>query len=144
MYNEWKNKLLRESIAKSSLVKMRKINSSTFFTKGKLNDFGFFLRDKENVNLVFINSVLTTMQKTKLEKRWNDLIHDREERIRRHYLKSVQKKNDLSPSELDTDTVYTDVELENTPTRNQRKVKVVDRFDVILQIFASRARSQVA
>ena len=31
LYDEWKNELIRESMAKSSLIKIRKIHSSTFF-----------------------------------------------------------------------------------------------------------------
>lgn len=34
--HEWKNKIIRNSIAKSSLVKVPRIHSSTFFTKGKV------------------------------------------------------------------------------------------------------------
>ena len=56
MYDEWKNILLRESMAKSSLVKVRKIHSSKFFTKGKLNDFGYFLKENKKINVVFINA----------------------------------------------------------------------------------------
>jgi len=61
MYDEWKNQLLRESIAKSSLIKMRKSHSTTFFTKGKMNDLGFFLKENPKIDLVFVNSVLTSM-----------------------------------------------------------------------------------
>jgi len=44
MQDEWKNELLRESVAKSSLIKIRSVHSGTYFTKGKLNDLGYFLR----------------------------------------------------------------------------------------------------
>jgi 50S ribosomal subunit-associated GTPase HflX len=56
MFDEWKNELLRESVAKSSLIKVRKIHSTTFFTKGKLNDLGYFLKDNKDINVVYINA----------------------------------------------------------------------------------------
>jgi len=61
MYDEWKNELLRESVAKSSLIKVRRIHSSTYFTKGKLNDIGFYLKVNPEINVVFINSQLTAL-----------------------------------------------------------------------------------
>lgn len=61
MYDEWKNILIRESVAKSSLIRVRKIHSSTFFTKGKLNELGFFLKENKDVNVVFVNSTLTAL-----------------------------------------------------------------------------------
>ncbi len=60
-YDEWKNVLLRESVAKSSLVKCRKIHSSTYFTKGKLNELGYFLKDNKRINVVFVNAQLTAL-----------------------------------------------------------------------------------
>ncbi len=42
--NEWKNPNLRESVAKSSIIRCRKISSTTFFTKGKLNELGLFIK----------------------------------------------------------------------------------------------------
>lgn len=38
--HEWRNKIIRNSIAKSSLVKVPRIHSITFFTKGKLAMLG--------------------------------------------------------------------------------------------------------
>lgn len=61
LYDEWKNELLRESVAKSSLVKVRKIHSGTYFTKGKLNDLGYFIKENQNINVVFINAQLTSL-----------------------------------------------------------------------------------
>ena len=59
--DEWKNVLLRESIAKSSLVKLRRIHSGTFFQKGKMNEMGFFIKENPDINVVFINSTLTPL-----------------------------------------------------------------------------------
>jgi 50S ribosomal subunit-associated GTPase HflX len=103
MYDEWKNELLRESVAKSSLIKVRKIHSSTYFTKGKLNDIGYFLKDNSDINVVFINSTLTALQQKKLEKRWNDIILSREDRLRKYYLKSAQREK-FNPTDVDTDS----------------------------------------
>lgn len=58
MFHEWRNKLVRESIAKSSLVKMKMTIGKSFFTKGKLMDIGLFIKDN-GVDCVFINSELT-------------------------------------------------------------------------------------
>lgn len=56
--DEWKS----ETIAGSCIVKCRKISGTTYFTKGKLNDFGYFIKENEAVNVVFINAALTSMQ----------------------------------------------------------------------------------
>lgn len=89
MYDEWKNELLRESVAKSSLIKVRKIHSSTYFTKGKLNEMGYFLKENKRINVVFVNAQLSSLQQKKLEKRFNDIILSREDRLRKYYLKSA-------------------------------------------------------
>lgn len=68
LYDEWKNILLRESVAKSSLIKIRKIHSGTYFTKGKLNDLGYYIKENPQINVVYINTQLTSLQQKKLEK----------------------------------------------------------------------------
>jgi hypothetical protein len=67
---EWKD----DSLAGRSLVKCRKVSGTTFFTKGKLAEFGWYIKDHPEINVVFVNTTLTTMQQKKLEKRWNDMI----------------------------------------------------------------------
>lgn len=59
--DEWSDVTLRESVAKSSLVRCRQISSSNFFTKGKLNELGLFIKETPEVNVVFINSSLTAI-----------------------------------------------------------------------------------
>lgn len=103
LYDEWKNELVRESVAKSSLIRVRKIHSSTFFTKGKLNDIGYFLKENKDINVVYVNNTLTALQQKKLEKRWNDIIMSREDRLRSYYLKSAQKEK-FNPTDVDSDT----------------------------------------
>lgn len=80
--DEWKNANLRESVARSSLIRCRKISSTNFFTKGKLNELGLYIKETQDINAVYINSSLTPTQIKKLEKRWNDMIMEREERVR--------------------------------------------------------------
>jgi 50S ribosomal subunit-associated GTPase HflX len=50
------------------------LSGTTYFTKGKLNDIGYFIKDTEEINVIFVNTTLTSMQQKKLEKRWNDII----------------------------------------------------------------------
>ena len=79
---EWQNAELRESVARSGIVRCRKISSTNYFSKGKLNELGLFIKEKEEINAVYINTSLTPAQVKKLEKRWNDMIMDREDRVR--------------------------------------------------------------
>ena len=128
-FDEWRNANLRESIARSSLVRCRRISSTNFFTKGKLNELGMLLKEQEQVNVVFENTSLTAVQIKKLEKRWNDIIMDREERVREYYLRSAQKEHELSPTESDTSTAMSDA---GGRGGDVRKIRVVDRFGLIL------------
>lgn len=56
--HEWRNKIIRESIAKSSLLKVKRIHSSTFLSKGKVQTLGEFIKENK-INAVFINSTLS-------------------------------------------------------------------------------------
>jgi hypothetical protein len=58
--HEWRNKIIRKSIAKSSLLKVPRIQSSTFFTKGKVSMLGEYIQEKK-INAVFINSELSPL-----------------------------------------------------------------------------------
>ena len=100
MEEEWRS----DTLAGSCVIKCRKISGTTFLTKGKLNDLGFFLKDNPAVNVVFINTTLTTMQQKKLEKRLNDIIQGKEDRVRRYMLKTVTKAQEYSPTEIDSET----------------------------------------
>lgn len=87
--SEWHNVNLRESIARSSIIRCRKISSTNFFSKGKMNELGLYIKETSDINVVFINSSLSAIQIKKLEKRWNDILMDREERMREYNLKSA-------------------------------------------------------
>ena len=67
VYDEWKNVLLRESLALSSIVRVKVIKSSTFFPKARLLELGNFLKANKNVEIIFINTNLTVIQKRNLE-----------------------------------------------------------------------------
>lgn len=140
--DEWRDVNLRESVAKSSLIRCRKISSTNFFTKGKLNELGLYIKETRSINAVFVNSSLTPIQIKKLEKRWNDIIMNREDRVRQYYLKSAQKEHEISPTESDTSTAMSD--FGGYDGADYRKIRVIDRFGMILQIFAARARTQMA
>lgn len=67
MYHEWRNKLLLESLAKSSLIKVKRTYGKSFFTKGKIMDIGLFVKAKE-IDCVFINTTLSPSQHKNLER----------------------------------------------------------------------------
>ena len=100
MEEEWRS----DTLAGSCVVKCRKISGTTYFTKGKLNDLGYFLKDNAAVNVVFVNTTLTSMQQKKLEKRLNDIIQGKDDRVRRYFLKTVTKNHEYSPTEIDSET----------------------------------------
>ena len=56
--DDWRN----ETLAGSCIVKCRKISSTTFFTKGILNELGLYIKEKEDINVVYVNATLTSMQ----------------------------------------------------------------------------------
>lgn len=71
---EWKS----DTLAGSCVIRCRRLSGTTYFTKGKLNDIGHFIKDNEDVNVVYVNTILTSMQQKKLEKRFNDIIQGRD------------------------------------------------------------------
>ena len=46
LYDEWKDVIVRDSLAKASLIKTWNVASGTFFTKGKLNELGLYIKEK--------------------------------------------------------------------------------------------------
>ena len=93
--------------------------------------------------MVYVNTDLTAVQIKKLQKRWNDIIMDREERIRAYNIRSANKEWEISPTESDT-TAMSDFGGDWSSPNGMRKVRVIDRFGMILQIFAARAKTQMA
>jgi len=70
------------------------------------------------------------------------MLLNREERVRQYNLKSAQKDQLFSPTESDTSTALSDYGGEYS--QMGRTIRVVDRFGIILQIFASRAKLPMA
>ena len=58
------------------------MSSTNYFTKGKLNELGLYIKEQQEINVVYVNTSLTPVQLKKLEKRWNDIIMNREDRVR--------------------------------------------------------------
>lgn len=59
-------------------------------------------------------------------------------------LKTVNKNHEFSPTEIDSET-ETDMGPENFEFFDQeRRVRVIDRFGIIMQIFALRAKTRTA
>ena len=50
------------------------------------------------------------MQLKKLEKRWNDILAENDDRMRRFYLKSANK-GEISPTELESETEPSAIEM---------------------------------
>ena len=127
---------------------MRKVSSTTYFTKGVLNELGLYIKEKPEVNVVYVNATLTSMQQKKLEKRWNDILANNDDRMRSFYLKSANK-GEMSPTELESDTEMSSLEItseqrESLMDPERHKIRVIDRFGMILQIFAARAKHRSA
>ena len=126
------------------------INTEPFTVciKGKLHDFGMYIKENEDINVVFVNTILTSMQQKKLEKRLNDIIQGRESRVRKYFLKSVNKDNYYSPTEVDSETETDMSSYEGEALRDlqniERRIRVIDRFAMIIQIFAMRAKTRVS
>ncbi|CAD8120404.1 unnamed protein product [Paramecium sonneborni] len=126
--DEWKNQIIRNSIAKSSLVKVPHIHSNTFFTKSKLSMLGQYIQSNK-INAVFINHELTQLQTKNLQKIWTqyskgDITSTINENI-----------NDYNEDQQNYDNINNEEGL---------SVKVYDRFTMILQIFAKRSTQGVS
>lgn len=140
LYDEWKNILLRESLALSSLIKVKNIKASTFFTKGRLNELGQFLQ-KNKVDIIFVNSTLSFVQKRNLEISFNNYINEKNDRIRAYNIKSALK---LEGEATDTESNFSGIELEENKSGFEKKVRILDRFNIILSIFSQRAKSKAS
>ena len=50
-----------DTLAAASVIKIRKISGTTYFSKGLLHELGDFIKDKEEINVVYVNTTLTSM-----------------------------------------------------------------------------------
>ena len=61
---------------------------------------------------------------------------EREDRVRRYFLKSIHKSSEISPTEIDSESELSQAEIEGiengTLLPQTRRIKVVDRFGIIL------------
>ena len=109
--DEWTSQTLRESIAVTSIIRVRDERCPTLFGSGQVKDLGVYIA-KIRPSVVFVNHILTTLQQKRLERCclirvWNQHIE-------------ADKRN----------AVY--------------QLSVIDRFGMILRIFAERAKTKVA
>ncbi|CAD8206634.1 unnamed protein product [Paramecium octaurelia] len=130
--HEWRNKIIRNSIAKSSLVKVPRIHSITFFTKGKLAMLGQHIQSKR-INAVFINHELTSLQTRNLEKLWTQYSKGEITSAIKDDINDNNESTENIPDEIDSDSEFEGL-----------SVKVFDRFTMILQIFAKRSTQGVS
>jgi 50S ribosomal subunit-associated GTPase HflX len=137
LYDEWKNLLLRESLANSSLVKVRNVKASTFFTKGRLNELGRYLQTTK-VDVIFVNTSLSFVQKRNLEITLNNYVSEKNDRIRAYNIKSALKQ---TGDATDTESNFSNVEI--SPNQENR-IRILDRFNIILSIFSQRAKSKAS
>lgn len=42
-------------------MKVRKIHSGSYFTKGKLNEIGMFLKENPQIDIVYVDAQLTAL-----------------------------------------------------------------------------------
>jgi small GTP-binding protein len=138
IYDEWKNILLRESLANSSLVKVKNIKASTFFTKGRLNEICQYLQHSK-ADVIFVNTTLSFVQKRNLEIYLNNFINEKNERIRAYNIKSALKS---IGDATDTESNFSNIEISSE--EHGRRIKILDRFNIILSIFSQRAKSRAS
>lgn len=142
LFNEWKNKIIRNSLAKSSLIKIKQTKTNSFFTKGKvLIKLNKFLNNNNKLysiaeyvketqtDALFINTELSPKQVKTLEKTLTNVYNDRP---------FISKPN---TQDSDLDSSGSDIDYANRP---EKTIRVFDRFSIILQIFAKRAKTKLA
>jgi 50S ribosomal subunit-associated GTPase HflX len=138
LYDEWKNLLLRESLAFSSLVKVKRTKASTFFTKGRLHELGEFIKSQK-LDVIFINTSLSYVQKRNLEITFNNYLNEKNDRIRAYNIKSAMK---IEGDATDTESNFSNVDQEIYD--ENKRIRVLDRFNIILSIFSQRAKSKTS
>lgn len=131
LYREWRDKILRESLANASLVKIKHITKKIYFTKGKLHYIADYLK-LIDFDCLFINAELKPTQMKNLKK----FI---EAQINNVGVASAYPQKDQFDSESEFETEDSSPILARRNHESYRKVSVFDRFSIILQIFALRS-----
>jgi 50S ribosomal subunit-associated GTPase HflX len=133
LYREWQDKIVRESLANSCLVKVRHVSKKLFFGRGKLHSLAEFLRITP-FDCLFINAELSPSQvknlKKAIEARLNDIS-----------LASAYPSRDPFDSDTDFETEDVSPLIARRNQSSYRRINVFDRFAIILQIFAARSSS---
>eukprot|EP00916_Digyalum_oweni_P000564 GHVL01001128.1.p1 GENE.GHVL01001128.1~~GHVL01001128.1.p1 ORF type:complete len:636 (-),score=129.33 GHVL01001128.1:1733-3640(-) len=139
----WNSPSLRKQWAESCLVSLRHPNPSMFFGTGKMAELSdIFIR--QPCHVIFVNSNLTPRQIKMLEALFNNalkLYNDQQDRqvSKRREMESLVTMGYSVNLDNDESTKVTEMS-HNIPTF----VEVMDRARVVLEIFATRARSRVA
>ena len=90
---------------------------------------------KHDIDAVFINTELTPRQTKNIEIHWTNIFNN----------KPFQKnpnKNPMNDSDFESD--ISDTETDKKGNTGEKTIRVFDRFTIILQIFAQRARTKIS
>src|SRR5690606_27433856 len=84
---------------------------------------------------------LSFVQKRNLEISFNNFLNEKNDRIRAYNIKSALK---MDGEATDTESNFSNIEVEGKNSGYERKVKILDRFNIILSIFSQRAQSKAS
>jgi len=97
----------------------------------KLYEIAEYIK-KNKIDAVFVNTELSPRQTKNLEVYWSNVYND----------KPFEKNNKNPMNDSDFESDVSDTETQNTSI--QKTVRVFDRFTMILQIFAKRAKTKIS
>lgn len=100
-----------------------------------MNEIGEYIKNNK-IDAVFINTELTPAQTKNLEIAWTNIFHDRTDEKRNKYLSD--EENNEEKEEKDEE------ESPNIVKKDKKTIRVFDRFTIILQIFARRAKTRIS
>lgn len=89
---------------------------------------------KNNIDAVFINTELSSRQTKNIEIHWSNICNDKP------FVKNPNK-NPMNDSDFESDV--SDKE-EKEQQNTEKTIRIFDRFTIILQIFARRAKTKIA
>jgi 50S ribosomal subunit-associated GTPase HflX len=64
--DEWRNVNIRENLALNSICSINNVKASTFFSKGRLNEIGNYLRETD-ADILYVNTSLSVIQRRNME-----------------------------------------------------------------------------
>lgn len=140
---EWTNLDTRKKIARSSIVKIRKKSRLSYFGIGKVKQIGEYIK-QECPDVVFINDELSVSQTKFLESKWADMLNNQDTDENN----KDSDENDLDNSDGDEQEKEQPKRLKRSEVRqlqnSVRKIRVIDRLGLILQIFSQRSQSLIS